>query len=647
MDQITQVNRTISISDFSLGKDTLLLTEFNGTEFISDLFQFEVEVLSENHAITAEQIVAKICTLTVNAKQKRYFNGYVSDMAIGEITENKLRKYTLTLVPWLWFLDKTNNHRIFQDKNTKEIVTQIFKNLGFNDFEFKAEGGNKREYCIQHNESDLHFISRLLEEDGIAYYFKHDKNTHMMVIVDQQNAYEFCEQSDVQYSKGAAGIATDAQVTAWQHRYQFQKGQWTLNDYNFKEPDKNLLTNTKTNSQFANNAKFEHYEYPGLYDTTFGNTLSKMRMDAEEVNIDSVIAKSNCDSFYAGGKFRLTKHALKSEKGSYIITRISHSAKDSSYKSGGEDGATYSNTFECVPADIHFRPVLKHKRPVMRGPQSAVVVGPAGEEIYIDDFGRIKVQFIWDREGQKDENSTCFIRVIQSWAGNQWGTSFIPRMGQEVIVSFMDGDPDRPIVTGAVYNGKNKPVYSSKTQSGIKTRSTRNGTADNFNELRFEDKKGSEQIYIHAEKNMDTRVENNETLTVDNDRTKIVKNDENSTIENDRNKTVNNNQTEKIKKNKTINVGSNHNETIDANMTIHVDKDLKESVSGEYTENVVKDYSLHAKTITMDADDKITIRTGAAQIVMKSNGDITISGKTINIKGSSNIVIKGSKVLTN
>ncbi len=647
MGNITQDNRTISISDFSLGKDTLLLAGFTGKEYISDLFQFKIDILSENLELTAEQLVAKACTLTVHSKTKRYFNGYISHVAIGEVNASKLREYTLTMVPWLWFLDKTNNHRIFQEKNTKEIVTQIFKDLGFNDFDFKAEGGSKREYCIQHNESDLHFISRLLEEEGIAYYFKHDDKKHMLVIVDQQNAYEECAQTNIEYARGSIGSNTESQINAWQHQYAFQKGQWTLNDYNFKEPDKNLLTNTKTNSQFANNEKFEHYEYPGLHDTGTGNAINKMRMDAEEVSINTVSAESNCSSFYAGGKFKLAKHALKSEKGSYVIIQVEHSAYDPSYTTSASDAAAYKNEFTCIPADVHFRPKQKHKRPVMRGPQSALVVGPAGEEIYIDEFGRIKVQFIWDREGKKDENSTCFIRVMQSWAGNQWGTSFIPRMGHEVIVNFLDGDPDRPIVTGSVYNGKNKPVYSSKTQSGIKTRSTKKATAENFNELRFEDKKGSEQIYIHAEKNMDTRVENDETLTVDNDRTKLIKRDENSTIENDRNKTVNNNQTERIKKNKTINVGVDHNETIDSNMTIHVDKDLKESVSGNYTESVVKDYSLRARTITMDADDKITIRTGAAQIVMKSNGDITISGKTINIKGSSNVVIKGSKVLTN
>ena len=645
MGQITQDDRTISISDFALGKDTLLLARFSGTETISDLFEFTIDVFSENREILPEQIIAKAGTVSIHTKEKRFFNGYISQISLGEINENNLREYSLTMVPWLWFLTKTNNHRIFQEKTTKDIVTQVFKDLGFNDFEFKAQGGNKREYCIQHNESDFHFISRLLEEDGIAYYFKHEEQKHMMVLVDQKNSYEDCKETDLEYTKGTN---TQSQISSWENGYNFNKGQWTLNDYNFKEPDKNLIVNTKTSSTFANNAKYEHYEYPDLYDTSKGADLIKVRMEAEEVSINLIDAQSNCSSFYAGGAFKLAKHALKSEKGKYILVSVTHSVADTSYLvSSASESEGYSNSFKCMPSDVHFRPPQKHKRPVMQGPQTAIVVGPAGEEIYIDEHGRIKVQFIWDREGKKDENSTCFIRVVQSWAGNQWGSSFIPRMGHEVIVNFLDGDPDRPIVTGSVYNGKNKPVYSSKTQSGIKTRSTKNATAENYNELRFEDKKGGEQIYVHAEKNMDTQVENNETLTVDNDRTKTIKHDENSTIENDRNKSVNNNQTEKIKVDKTITVGGNHQETIKSNMTIHVDKDLKESVSGTYTENVTKDYSLRAKTITMDADDKITIKTGSAQIVMKSNGDITISGKTINIKGTSNVVIKGSNVLTN
>ena len=643
MGEFTQDDRFFSI-ETPLGKDELLLSQLEGSEYVSQLFRFDLTTLSTNLTIKPEDLIGKKVTVKLHNAQGRVFHGYVNQFAFGESKSSGFREYRLSVVPWLWFLTKTENRRIFQNKNTKDILGQVFSDLGFNDYEFRADGGKTREYCVQYGESDFVFVSRLLEEEGYAYFFKHEAGKHTLVIVDKENAYEMCPETDLGYSKGSS---PDTHITEWVHNYEFRKGVWTINDYNFKEPTKSLIAETTTQSKFANIKKFKHYDYPDLYEFGAGPELVKIRMDAEEVPMNTISGGSNCSTFYAGGMFKLAEHEAKSEKGSYILTAVHHRAYDASYFSGEAGQSSYENNFICIPANVHFRPLQVHKRPVMHGPQSAVVTGPAGEEIYIDEYGRIKVQFIWDREGKKDENSSCFLRVMQTWAGNGWGASFIPRIGHEVIVTFLDGDPDRPIVTGTVYNGTNKPPYPSKTQSGIKTHSTKGGTAANYNEIRFEDKKGAEQVYIHAEKNMDTMVENDETLTVDHDRTKTIKHDENSTIENDRNKTVNHDQSEKIKNNKTISVGNNHNESIDSNMTIHVEKDLKESVSGNYLENVTKDYSLHAKTITMDADDKIVIQTGAAKIVMKSNGDITMSGKTINIKGSGNVVIKGSKVLTN
>ncbi|VAW86254.1 VgrG protein [hydrothermal vent metagenome] len=643
MSDFTQDSRLIAI-ETPLGKDALLLTSFNGVESISSPFQFKLIVLSLNLDIKPEQLIGKQITVKIQNEHGRVFHGFVHQFAFGEIRSSRFREYHLTMVPWFTLLSHTENRRIFQNKNTKEIVSQVFSDLGFSDFDFRADGGKSREYCVQYGESDLIFVSRLLEEEGYAYYFTHEESKHTLIIVDKVNAYDECTETNLTCSKGTA---PGSEIQSWKHHYEFRKGGWTLNDFNFKEPNKNQQVEIKSKSKFANNSKFKHYEYPDLYDVGQGDKLVKIRMDAEEAQMNVIEGSSNCSTFYAGGLFKLDKHDTKSEQGNYILLEVSHRASDASYYTGESGESSYSNRFECIPSEVHFRPARKHHRPTMKGPQSAIVTGPAGEEIYIDEFGRIKVQFIWDREGTNDENSSCFLRVMQAWAGNGWGTSFIPRIGHEVIVTFLDGDPDRPIVTGAVYNGVNKPPYESKTQSGIKTHSTKSGTAANYNELRFEDKKGSEQVYIHAEKNLDTMVENDETLTVDNDRTKIISNDENSTIENDRNKTVNNDQTETIKNNKTIDVGKDHTETIQANMTISVDKDLKESVRGKYLENVTKEYGLNAKTITMNADDEIIIKTGSAKIIMKSNGDITLSGKTINIKGSGDVVIKGSKVITN
>ncbi len=687
MSNITQDERFLAITDFSLGKDTFLLSDFEGREKISTLFSFEINVLSENHNIAAEDIIGKSGTMTVNSQVKRYFHGHIVSFSRCQARGKNLRHYQLVMVPWLWFLSKTNNHRIFQEKNTKDIVTQIFKDYGFNDFDFRAQGGTTREYCVQHNQSDFEFISSLLEEEGIAYYFKHEEGKHTLILVDKKNAYEACEESEVEF---VSGSHTKMRISGWKHNHSIRKGKWSMTDYNYETPDRSLLVSTKTISRFTDNEKYEHYEYPGLYHPGIGNELVKIRQEAEEVEKEIITGESDCVSFYAGGTFKLTAHAVAEEKGDYILLEVTHKAEDKSHNVDAEDtGTHYSNEFLCFPSTTHYRPPRRHIRSKMRGPQSAVVTGPAGEEIYFDEYGRIKVQFIWDREGKKDENTSCWIRVAQIWAGNQWGAHFIPRIGHEVIVSFLDGDPDRPIVTGTVYNDKHKPPYKpqEKTQSGIKTRSSKEGSKEHFNELRFDDKKGSEQIYIHAEKNMDTVIENNETLTIYNNRTKEVKNNENASIGNDRSKSVGNNQTESIGVNKSISVGSNHQESIgqsktlsvgvnhtesigktctidigkdknitvaenhtesiDKDMSISISKDLEETVGGKYTEDVAKEYALRAKSITMEADDQITLKTGSAKIVMKKNGDITISGKNINVKGSGNVVLKGSKVTSN
>lgn len=645
MSDLTQDERLIAIKT-PLADNELLLTAFEGTEYISDLFEFEIGVLSSNHAIKPEQLIGKAVTVTIQNSQKRTFNGYISRFTYGEVKADNLRKYHLTMVPWLWFLSKTNNHRIFQNKSTKDIVSQIFKDHGFDDFVFKAAGNpTSREYCVQHNESDLNFVSRLLEEDGISYFFTQKDDKHTMVLVDEKNAYQECPETNLQYSKGNQ---PNTQITRWEHVYEFRKGQWSLNDYDYNEPTKPQLQTTASASKFANAKNFEHYEYSPYHDFAGIKELSRKRIEAEESTLDVVEASSDCSSFYAGGKFKLDKHAVADERGSYIITAIRHRALDNSYLAGHESQSEYGNEFTCIPDNVHFRPALRHQKPIMRGPQSALVVGPAGEEIYTDKLGRIKVQFYWDREGKRNENSTCYLRVMQPWAGAGWGTSFIPRIGMEVVVDFFEGDPDRPMVCGSLYNGDNSPPFDSKTHSGIRTRSSKKGTSANCNELRFDDLKGAEQIYIHAEMNMDTEVEHDETHSVDNDRTKTIGHDETSSIGNDRSKSVGNDQSETVGNNKSINVANNHSESIGKDKSLDVGGNHKESIGKDMSISIGSNLSEDVgKKITISAGDQITLKTGSASITMKSNGDISIKGNNISVKGSGNVTIKGSKVSTN
>ena len=590
MNQLSQEHRLISISS-PLNKDELLLTSFQGGEYISRLFEFQLEVLSSNVELDPKKLVGEKVTVTLQNEVSRTFSGYVSRFTFGEIKANDLRQYKLTIVPWLWFLTKTNNQRIFQDMNTKDIVSLIFKDHGFTEFDFVAKGGKKREYCVQYGESDFDFISRLLEDDGIAYYFKHDKDKHKLYLVDKQNAYEYCNEKEVTYSKGNQN---NTQINQWDHCYEFRKGEWSINDYNFDEPKKNLVVSSKTKNKFSQVKNFKNYEFPSMYDTKDGEALVKIRMEAEEAAIDTVEATSDCSSFYAGGKFKLTKHAAKGEKDDYVITGIHHRAFDNSYFSGSEGQSEYGNNFVCIPADVHYRPQRITNKPIMNGPQSAIVTGPSGEEIYIDKLGRIKVQFMWDQYGKKNESSSCYLRVVQSSAGDGWGTSFIPRIGQEVIVNFLDGNPDRPLVTGTVYNGDNKIPYASKTQSGIKTHSTKSGGAANYNELRFEDLKGSEEIFIQAEKDFN----------------RLVKNDESSIIKN------------------------NHSRTIEkGDETISVAK-------GSRKLSVKKKISIDATDIEIKGSSSIKLKVGGSSIEITPAG-IVIKSTKVDVKGSAMVVLKG------
>jgi len=301
MSQITQDNRLISLST-PLGKDHLLLTVFQGSEHISDLFEFQIEALSEDLAIKPDLLIGKQVTVTIQNEQKRTFNGYVSRFSFGEIQANNLRQYRLTIVPWLWFLSKTHNHRIFQEISAKDIITQVFKDAGFNDFKFIAMGATEiREYCVQYGESDLNFISRLLEEEGIAYYFEQAGETHTLVIVDQKNSYEPCDEDEITYSKGNQ---PGTQITQWDHLYEFITGKWEHTDYDFKNPKKTLNTKKQTAIKLPLVNQFEHYEYPGNYTKdAIGKDYINYRLEAEEASFDTVLAQSDCSSFLCGRRF--------------------------------------------------------------------------------------------------------------------------------------------------------------------------------------------------------------------------------------------------------------------------------------------------------------------------------------------------------
>jgi len=579
--------------DTPLGKDVLLLRGFKGTEGISRLFRFELDLLSENSSISFPDIIGKNVTISLKQPDEsyRYLNGVISRFA-QQATEEHFTSYSAEMVPWLWFLTRNADCRIFQNKSIPDIIIEVFSNLGFNDYTNSLQGSyDPREYCVQYRESDFNFVSRLMEEYGIFYFFKHEQGKHTLVLADASTAHSPCPgQSSVRYVTVSGGPQEDV-ITEWQIEQELRTGKYSLEDYNFQTPSTNLMVNEPTVDEVGGNSKFDTYDYPGEYLTKgAGESLARVRMQEEEAEHLVAHGMSQCRMFVSGYKFTLEEHPRKDMNTDYVLTEIQHAAVTDAYPSSrAGEGESYSNTFTCIPLSVPFRPLRITPRPTVKGLQPAVVTGPSGEEIYSDKYGRVKVQFFWDRLGKKNENSSCWIRVSQPWAGKNWGAVFLPRIGQEVIVDFLESDPDQPLITGRVYNAEQMPPYTlpdMQTRSTIQSRSSKGGGPSNYNELRFEDLKGSEQIFINAEMDMDHRVEHDSREYIGNNRHLIVNASQLELVNADKHLHVKGKQNEKIEADKSLQVGGDCMEEITGGHSVTISGGRAESVTGDDSRSV-------------------------------------------------------------
>jgi type VI secretion system secreted protein VgrG len=587
---------------------------------MSRLFRFELDLLSEDPKIKYTDIIGKSVTISLMQADgtPRYFNGVISRFGQG-VSDDLMTSYHAEMVPWLWFLTRTADCRIFQNKTIPDIIKQIFSDLGFNDFsDSLGSSYQPREYCVQYRETDFNFVSRLMEEYGIFYFFKHENGKHTLVLGDNPSANQDCPgQNEFRFYVKTSAVQEEDIVNGWHAEQELRTGKCTLTDYNFETPSSTLLASTSTIDSVGGNSKFDTYDYPGKYlKSSEGDSLTKIRMEEEESVHLVLHGASDARSMVTGYKFTLKEHYREDMNTSYLLTDIEHSAHTTSYStSKGPKEDHYSNSFTCIPASVHFRPLRLTPHPTVMGAQPAVVVGPSGEEIYTDKYGRIKVQFFWDRKGKKDENSSCWIRVSQFWAGKNWGAIFLPRIGQEVIVDFLEGDPDQPLITGRVYNAEQMPPYAlpdNMTQSVLKTRSSKGGTTDNFNEIHFEDKKGSEDFFIHAEKDMHREVENDDSLTVGHDQTITVKNDRTETV-------TEGNETVEIKKGNRSHTVTQGNETL----TVKTGDRLVEVKTGNDTHKVATGNRL-VEVSTGNDDHKIKLGNRGVEISM-GNDSLKIS----------------------
>jgi type VI secretion system secreted protein VgrG len=705
---LKQDSRLIAIKT-ALGPDALALRSVSIQEQISRLFQIEAELSSEDGEVDFDKVVGHPATirLFVGQKEKRYFDGVVSRLVqVGN--QNDYPHYRATIVPWLWFLTRTSDCRIFQQKTTPDIIEDVFKRRGFNDYQLKLSGNYQpREYCVQYRETDFNFVSRLMEQDGIYYYFEHQDGKHTLVLADSISAHKpFSNYADVTFHELEKGSDREV-ITDWTMEKEVQPVTSALQDFDFKKPKTSLLASNQISRKHGK-AQFEIYDYPGEYtDHGDGQRLADVRLEELQTQYETLHGQATARGLAAGHIFKLKNHPRDDQNRDYLITGVSIHADAGEFSSqagGGND--FFSCSLTAIDKTQQFRPARLTPKPIVQGPQTAIVVGPGGEEIYTDEHARVKVHFHWDRHDKSDENSSCWVRVSQFWAGKTWGSIHIPRIGQEVIIEFLEGDPDRPIITGRVYNADQTPPYglpANKTQSGLKSRSSKGGSSPNFNEIRFEDKKGSEEVYIHAEKDQNNVVEHDETTKVGNDRTENVGHDEKITIGNNRTEnvgvnediTIGSNRTEKVGVNESITVGSNRTRNVGANesvtvgssrthtvavneaITVGVSQEITVGVNQSVTVGAVQEISVGAnqstsvganqsneiskdrsssvgendslsvsKKLSIDAGEEITITTGEASIHMKKDGTIAIKGKDISVEGSGEINVKASKNVT-
>lgn len=525
MGQLSQANYPAALKT-PLGDDVLVLRSFSGNEVLGQPFEFHIDALSEQENIDFDKAIGQACTIKLKTyeQKERFFCGILTNAQWtgGEVGgQQDYYRYRLVLRPWFWLLAHRADCRIFLDKTVKDIIEKVFTDSGFSsgtDFKFRTTGNyEKIKYCVQYRETDFAFVSRLMEQYGIYYYFEHQDGQHMMVLADSRASHSAVKDlPQVKYHfQTSAYRRVEQQISSWVSERRFCTGKVEYNDYDYLKPPKRLRASKEASENYTR-SRFEVYDYPGKYDEQDkGERFAQYRLEAEQAMDRRRIADGDAPSLFAGGLVRVEKHPSSAENKEYLVIRASHDYGVQFYgTTQASDTPGYQGNYELLPSDRPFRSPPLTPKPRIHGIQTAKVVAKKGEdseEISTDEHGHIWVQFYWDREPQK----SCPIRVSQSWASKQWGEQFLPRIGMEVVIEFLEGDPDRPLVTGCVYNGDNKHPYTlpdDKTQSGLKSDSSKGHNG--YNEFMFEDKKGEELVRMHAQKDHDVTVRNSETWTI-------------------------------------------------------------------------------------------------------------------------------------
>jgi type VI secretion system secreted protein VgrG len=627
------VDRELSLSG-PFADGALLVDHVTFHETLSEPFHLELDLLSPSPDLDISALVGEPLTLGIDleAGLTRYLHGYVTRMAlIG--TFDKHARYHGTLRPWFFLMSSRENSRVFQNKSVPEIAKDLFREHGFSDFDdLLADDYPARDFVVQYQESDFAFVSRLLEKAGIYYYFKHQQDRHTMILADSASAHK----TTVGYEEigfhpdGSPTPDADECFNSWELVHQWRSGAYAGSDFDFEKPRANLFNKRQAEVRHKR-GDLEVFDYPsGHLVAKEGEGYVRARLESLQSDVELVHGSGDVRGLGAGNLFSLTDHPTQDQNKQYLIVSAAVDATNNAHDTGTKaEPSQFHFSFSAVDGKVPFRPVLSTKRPRVQGPQTAIVVGKSGEEIWTDKYGRVKVQFHWDREGKSDEDSSCWVRVAQVWAGAAWGAMHVPRIGQEVIVDFLEGDPDRPIITGRVYNADNMPPYglpANQTQSGIKSRSTKGGGPSNFNELRFEDKKGAEEVYAQAEKDLDVLVKNDEHRSVGHDRGTEIKHDETVTVGHNRTEQVTGDESVTIGRSRTETVGSHESVTVGATRSLTVALSDSNTVGG-------------AHDLTVGASDSTSVG-GTQSISVGGSQSVSVGGsQSVDIAGGQSISV--------
>ncbi len=654
--------------------ETLEIVSFSAEESLSEPFLFTVEMVAPSPSIAittlvGEPIIVKI--LADDGTVARHCHGLIEQIS-QSIGANSAIAYTATLRPWLWQLRRVKNFRIFQNKTVQEILKLVFDDLGFSGkYKFSLQTTyTAREYCVQYDEDSFSFVSRLMEDEGIFYFFEHTASGHTMVIADDATAHTaITAPTSVRYAHALNQRSREDIIVSTVLERQAIEKKYASTDYHFITPATDLFVEVATTeTQFTDPIRL--YEYPGYYsETAVGTSRSNIRAQELEAPMTMLYGKTFVRTLVAGCSFTLAEHDNTTLNTTFVVHSLSFSVDTQS---------GYSNSIKAFPSTVNFRPPRITPRPRIAGYLSAMVIGKEGEEIWTDKYGRVKVKFPWDRDDVKGEDRTVWIRVAQMWAGKAWGAMFIPRIGMEVVVSFLDGNPDRPLIIGTVYNAVQSVPYElpkNQTRSTIKTHSSKDG--DGYNELRFEDLKGSEEIFIHAEKDINTRVEHDSTDITENRRIELVHAGKHTFVQpkegedraevqklpkldttaietlyvkggNRKITVVDDNSTEThINGGEFIhNVAKNYTLTVDKNFTHSVKENSTLKTDGEFSQKVGKNHTLTDDknfTHSVGGNSSLSIDGKFSQEVTQ-NFTLTVSGSSLTIEAKGNLVIKGANV---